>query len=139
MEAAADRAGSQPAGDDVIPIAASDESGGLLELDHRSLLRRLIELMERGEAIESLAWLFHDALADGMSRAARLVADRLGIRTVALSGGVFCNALLTDLTASRLEAANLEVLLHREVPANDGGLAYGQAAIAAATLAARNS
>ena len=73
-----------------------------------------------------------------MCRAARLVSERLNIRTVALSGGVFCNALLTELTASRLEAAGLEVLLHREVPANDGGLAYGQAAVAAATLAAQN-
>jgi len=136
LEAAADAAPSRLPGEGIIPLASSDQAEGFFELDHRPLLLRLIELGEQGEPAPSLAWFFHDALADGMCRAARLVSERLNIRTVALSGGVFCNALLTELTVTRLEAAGLEVLLHRHVPPNDGGLAYGQAAIAAATLAA---
>jgi hydrogenase maturation protein HypF len=139
LEAAAHAATSRPPGEGVIAVVSADRPTGLLELDHRPLLTGLIELMGRGGSPEALAWFFHDALADGMARAVRLVADRLDIRTVALSGGVFCNALLTDLAAQRLEAWGLEVLLHREVPANDGGLAFGQAAIAAATLAAGKS
>jgi hydrogenase maturation protein HypF len=139
LEAAAAAATSRPTGEGVIALTTGDTGEGLLELDHRPLLMRLIELIERGESPHALAWFFHDALADGMARAARIIADRHEIRTVALSGGVFCNALLTDLTAQRLEAANLQLLVHRDVPANDGGLAFGQAAIAAATLAATQS
>ena len=53
---------------------------------------------------------------------------------VALSGGVWQNRLLLELTIPRLNQAGFSVLLHRQVPANDGGLAYGQAAVAAARL-----
>jgi len=136
LEAAADAAPSRPTGKNIIPLASSDQAEGFFELDHRPLLLRLIELGKQGEPAPSLAWFFHDALADALARAARRVSDQTGIRSVALSGGVFCNALLTELTATRLEAAGLEVLLHRHVPPNDGGIAYGQAAVAAATLAA---
>jgi hydrogenase maturation protein HypF len=57
-----------------------------------------------------------------------------GITTVALSGGVWQNALLLRLTSTRLVTAGFTVYTHRQVPANDGGLALGQAAIAAAWL-----
>ena len=62
-------------------------------------------------------------------------AEQTGLKTVALSGGVFCNEIVsTELTgraASR--GRGLRVLRHRMVPPNDGGLSLGQAAIAAAT------
>ncbi|MEO7836382.1 MAG: hypothetical protein ABIS21_01925, partial [Acidimicrobiales bacterium] len=65
------------------------------------------------------------------SAAARLAA-RAELGTVALSGGVFQNALLTDIVRRHLEADGLEVLIHEHVPPNDGGISVGQAAIAAA-------
>jgi hydrogenase maturation protein HypF len=65
--------------------------------------------------------------------AGRLARDR-GIDTVALSGGCFQNAILADQVERGLAALSLTVLSHAAVPANDGGLALGQAAVAAARL-----
>ena len=65
--------------------------------------------------------------------AARL-ADGHRFDTVALSGGCFQNAVLFEATRHLLDARGFAVLSHCEVPANDGGLALGQAAVAAARL-----
>jgi hydrogenase maturation protein HypF len=51
-----------------------------------------------------------------------------------LSGGVFQNARLLAATAARLEAAGLRVLVPERLPPNDGGISFGQAAVAAATV-----
>lgn len=56
----------------------------------------------------------------------------LSFQTVALSGGVFQNRILFELLKPKLERAGLTVLSHRRIPTNDGGLALGQAMIAAA-------
>jgi hydrogenase maturation protein HypF len=58
--------------------------------------------------------------------------DRRPFDTVALSGGVFQNAILLQQVATRLAEENLRVLMHERVPANDAGLALGQALIGAA-------
>ena len=103
-------------------------------MDHRPLLVRYLELLDT-QGAHAAAWLFHDALADALARAAARAAAESWIRTVGLTGGVFANELLVELTTSRLESAGLRVLLHRLVPPGDGGIAYGQAAVAAARIA----
>jgi len=59
------------------------------------------------------------------------LARAVGVETLALSGGVFQNRLLLDATAAGLREFGLKVLVHRRLPANDGGLALGQGCIAA--------
>jgi hydrogenase maturation protein HypF len=76
-----------------------------------------------------IAARFHNALVDAIVT----VAERTGLAHVALSGGVFQNDLLVTRAAAALRNAGFEVLLHRRVPANDGGIALGQIAIAVAT------
>jgi hydrogenase maturation protein HypF len=65
---------------------------------------------------------FHRTLAD----IAVAVAQKAGVRRIALSGGAFQNRLLTELIVSGLETAGFEVFRHRQIPPNDGGLALGQ-------------
>lgn len=77
-----------------------------------------------------LAWAFHKALATAFADAARTIVERGDAVAVALSGGCFQNALLHHLTLRAL--GDVPVLTHRVTPANDGGLALGQAVIAAA-------
>jgi hydrogenase maturation protein HypF len=83
-----------------------------------------------------IAARFHKGVARALTAMAIKLAarDGSGFDTVALSGGCFQNAVLLTETVRRLEDAGFGVLTHSLVPANDGGLALGQAAIAAATL-----
>lgn len=71
---------------------------------------------------------FHNTLLDVITE----VAHEAGCPTVALSGGCFQNMRLLEGTLQRLESENFTVLIHRELPPNDGGIALGQVAVAAA-------
>jgi hydrogenase maturation protein HypF len=66
-----------------------------------------------------------------------MLAAGHGTARVVLSGGVFQNRRLLESVSAGLEAAGLRVLVAQRLPVNDGGIAYGQAAVAAATMEAR--
>ena len=83
-----------------------------------------------GSPPERTACKFHHALADLIGQAAEVIA----LPRVVLTGGVFQNALLVYLTRRRLEKAGFLVYTHCRVPPNDGGLALGQAMVAAHRL-----
>jgi hydrogenase maturation protein HypF len=70
---------------------------------------------------------FHNALADWIVR----VAERAGVKQVALSGGVFQNGYLAERSAALLESRGIAAYTHQRVPANDGGIALGQATLCA--------
>jgi hydrogenase maturation protein HypF len=105
------------------------------ELDPTPLLRALAADRRRGVDLSTMAAGFHAAVAHAVGDVSALQAARTGISTVALSGGVFQNVLLLTLVREELEARQLRVLTHRRLPPNDGGLALGQAAVAAARAA----
>jgi hydrogenase maturation protein HypF len=81
--------------------------------------------VERGEARAVIAARFHNALAEWIACA----AERSGVRQVALSGGVFQNGYLVERAVAVLESRGFAVYTHQRVPANDGGIALGQAVL----------
>jgi len=100
------------------------------ELDFRPLLEAMIKDRLAGRPTPEIARAFHLGLAAVCAQAAMEIARREGIETVVLSGGVFKNRLLLEAVAERLLGASLAVWTNREVPANDGGISLGQAALA---------
>ena len=85
-----------------------------------------------GRPRAEIAAAFHETIA---AAAAAACAQAANPRTVVLSGGTFQNLRLLGATTRRLEEQGFSVLLHRRVPPNDGGISYGQAAVAASRLA----
>ena len=110
--------------------AAPGGRGGIV-LDARPLVMGVVAARAGGTEQATIARAFHVALGTGTARLAERLASAGGLDTVALSGGVFQNQLLTGVVASQLRRAGLRVLLHGLVPPNDGGISVGQAAVAA--------
>jgi len=113
---------------DAYPVPA----GAGLRGATRPLVWAVVDDVRRGAPPDVVAVRFHNGLADATVAAARDAASEEGLSVVALSGGVFQNVVLLQRVLSGLAAAGLRVLVHRQVPPNDGGLCLGQAAVAAA-------
>lgn len=103
------------------------------------LIRAVVDDLRAGQDPGVIAARFHNGLVAVTVRAVEALRERTGIGTVALSGGVFQNAVLLGRTAARLEARGLRVLVHRRVPPNDGGISLGQVAVAASADRARSA
>jgi hydrogenase maturation protein HypF len=113
------------------PIAWDYENGSNgLVFSPAPILRHIVNERTRGASQAALALYFHLAVAELIVNLARQARDQTNVTTVALTGGVFQNILLLHLAVDRLRASGFDVLAHRKVPANDGGLALGQAAVA---------
>lgn len=112
------------------------EAGGRLVLDPLPLLAVLGSRRKRGADPADLAADFHASIAWASTELIRRLARSTGLGTVALAGGVFQNARLLESLRGRLEAVGLRVLTPRQLSPNDGAISYGQAAVAAALLAA---
>ncbi|MFI2435930.1 carbamoyltransferase HypF [Streptomyces sp. NPDC018693] len=109
--------------------------GGLWVYDPMPTLADLLRRRQDGEPVGTLAAAFHQTLAVVTSKLVGHVVAEGGPRTVCLGGGCFVNRrLLTDVRR-RLHALGLRVLVGGQVPVGDGGISYGQAAVAAARLA----
>ncbi|MCP1260074.1 Kae1-like domain-containing protein, partial [Acetobacter lambici] len=106
-------------------------TGDLLEMDPAPMWRAALQRLEGGCTGAELAHAFHAGLAHALATAMRKLAVRTGLGTVALSGGVMHNGVLVSMLIPLLQGAGLKVLMPAQVPAGDGGLALGQAAVAA--------
>ena len=106
---------------------ATDDAYPLIDGDWAPMIEAVRRDVVRGEGAAHVSARFHNALANWIVS----VADEAGVPQVALSGGVFQNGYLVERTAALLEARGFQVYTHQRVPPNDGGIALGQAVIAA--------
>jgi hydrogenase maturation protein HypF len=121
---------SDPSVDEAYPLAI--QGGMPAVLDWAPLVEAALDDMRRATPPETMAARFHNALVGGIAAVARLA----GQPAIALSGGCFQNRRLTERAAERLRADGFQVLLHSQVPPNDGGISLGQLAVAAERLKA---
>jgi hydrogenase maturation protein HypF len=98
------------------------------------LLAQVVAEVQTGVSPNVIGWRFHQTLAEMIRAVCSQVREQEKLTAVALSGGCFQNRLLLSATTSRLKAAGFTVYIHRQVPANDGGISLGQAVVAAARL-----
>ncbi|KAA0273183.1 MAG: carbamoyltransferase HypF [Acidobacteria bacterium] len=121
---------------DAYPIAV--ETGGAggpgLVIDPRAAILAVGADVDSGLDPGAVAARFHNGLAAATSAAIAAAAEAAGVGTAVLSGGAFQNRLLLERTGDRLRASGLRVLVPQRLPPNDGGIAYGQVAVAAAGL-----
>ncbi len=105
-----------------------------LIMDVLPLIRGIVDDLLEGRRKEEIASKFHRSIVEMLASALCILRKRTGVRLVALSGGVFQNALLLKMLWERLEGEGFSVLIHGKVPPNDGGIALGQAVIARSRL-----
>ncbi len=111
---------------------ALEDREGILELDPRAAICTIARERADGVPIGIIAARFHIGLAGATALACEQIAGARGLDTVVLSGGVFQNRVLLELTIAELKRRGLRPLVPERLPPGDGGISYGQAAIAAA-------
>ncbi len=145
LEAAAQEASDRPAS--LIPYPFEIVAGSApsefavpqgyfspLDLDFRPMIREIVEELARGEPLSGIAARFHETLAASIAAICHRMRADLGLDRVCLSGGCFQNALLLEGCVRCLRSEGFQVFIHHEIPANDGGISLGQAAIACEML-----
>ena len=116
-----------PVGDRAL---ADDRAPRLVQFD--PMIRRIVGDVSAGIPVGLISARFHNTICESLVEVAREARDEHGISRVVLSGGVFQNRYVLARSEGMLAAAGFEVFSHEKVPSNDGGIALGQLAVAAA-------
>jgi len=114
--------------------SGEDGSDGVAVIRTGKMWKAILEDLWRGVPARRISARFHAGVAEGFINAAGNARIETDINIVALSGGCMHNRRLARLLRVGLEEEGFTVLQHRDVSPGDGGLSYGQAAVAAATL-----
>jgi hydrogenase maturation protein HypF len=97
-----------------------------------NLLPLFHDMINDNRSVSEKAFIFHKSLANGIVSMAERARSEFDINKVGLTGGVFQNTLLLELTIASLKEKKFQVLIHSEIPTNDGGISLGQAYLAGA-------
>lgn len=96
------------------------------------IMKQIIKDIKEGRSKEYISSRFHTTIADIILMGCKKIREESGLTSVALSGGVFQNITLLGMSVKRLAESGFMVYTHSEVPANDAGIALGQAMMALA-------
>ena len=99
------------------------------DIDWRDMLVEIADARRRGTSPADIARAFHRTLARVVAATSATLAETAGLDTIVLSGGVLQNDLLLGDLRDELEGSGLQIWINRVVPANDGGISLGQAAL----------
>jgi len=121
---------ADPSVHDAYPFMVAQPGESPVVLDWAPLVAAVLHDLQCGVSASIIAGRFHNALVEMILTVARLVGES----RVVLAGGCFQNRRLTERATVRLREAGFDVLLHRQVPPNDGSISLGQVAVAAARL-----
>jgi len=120
---------------------ADPDERGVYEFDYSSgivnpnpAIQSLLADAHAGLAVGKISSRFHNGLAQMVSEVCSKISDQYNLSEVALSGGVWQNVTLLTKTVNLLEKNGFTIYVHRQVPSNDGGLALGQAVVAACQM-----
>ncbi|MEU9885514.1 carbamoyltransferase HypF [Sphaerisporangium sp. NPDC051011] len=116
----------------ITAMAAADAGGAAFVVPGHDLVRAVLDDLAAGVEAPLVSARFHNGVARIIVEGCARVREHTGLSVVALSGGVFQNALLLERAAAWLEERGFTVLTHTRVPPNDGGISLGQVAVAAA-------
>ena len=94
------------------------------------LLKHVIDDVRKNKSAGFIGARFHQTMSAVALKTSQLMREKYGVNEVALSGGVWQNQVLLDLARTALIHNGFIVFTHQQTPANDGGLALGQAAVA---------
>lgn len=110
------------------PYGSTIDGGGGVHFD--AMIREIVQDLRNGISTRTISQRFHWTIVQATVEMCERIKIRSGIRTVALSGGVFQNRLLLEHCTLRLERHGFRVLNHTLVPPNDGGISFGQTVVA---------
>jgi hydrogenase maturation protein HypF len=117
------------AADDGGAYAFDAHDGEAMRIGWQPVVRAVVADVLAGVPPDRIAARFHVAVVRMIAEVCTRLRAAGGDATVGLTGGVFQNALLLQMAIDELHQAGFEVLVHQRVPANDGGLALGQAVL----------
>jgi len=104
------------------------------EITTRELFERILSDLQAGVSKAVISARFHNGLARMCVQSCQRIKEEEGLHTVALSGGVWQNTTLLNWTVKLLQDDGFNVLVHHQVPTNDGGIALGQLLVAACQI-----
>jgi hydrogenase maturation protein HypF len=110
------------------------ESGDIYKILPAPIIRGVVEDLQNGLALAEISAKFHLTLIRLFADLCDTIRKDRGLNRVVMSGGVFQNVILLTGLIRALENRNFKVFTHQQVPANDGGIALGQAIVASAVV-----
>lgn len=109
-----------------------EEEKGAFVIDPLPIIRGVVKDLQRESPVSIISEKFHHTVARIIVEVCKRIRKEVGLGEVALSGGVFQNMFLLDRSLRWLNDGGFKVYIHNRVPANDGGISFGQAVIASA-------